>query len=181
MNTSSLIKQHVQNWLKTIIIGYNFCPFAQPEFEQNRIYYCIDNRLSLKKNAKTLINEAQRLDNNPDIETTLLIYTSNFKDFDDFLDYLELANYLLNNQGYEGIYQLASFHPNYCFANSDDHDPANYTNRSPYPILHLIRESSIERALQFYPHPDKIPERNIALTRELGLAKMQALLVACQP
>jgi hypothetical protein len=82
-------------------------------------------------------------------------------------------------QGYEGIYQLASFHPQYCFAEADSQDAANYTNRSPYPMLHLIRERSIESALQHFPHPESIPERNIQLTRQLGLAKMQALLAAC--
>ncbi|MCQ8183757.1 DUF1415 domain-containing protein, partial [Methylomonas sp. SURF-1] len=86
---------------------------------------------------------------------------------------------LLTDQGYEGIYQLASFHPRYRFADSDETDPSNYTNRSPYPMLHLIRESSIENALAIYPDPAAIPERNIELTRRLGLKKLQDIVSAC--
>ena len=82
----------------------------------------------------------------------------------------------MEEKGYEGVYQLASFHPDYCFADSDEDDPANYTNRSPYPMLHLIREASIERALASYKNPENIPETNIKLARELGLDKMQSLL-----
>ena len=79
-------------------------------------------------------------------------------------------------QGYEGVYQLASFHPDYCFANSDENDPANYTNRSPYPMLHLIRELSMEKALAHYKDTENIPETNMLLARELGLKKMQKFL-----
>ena len=83
---------------------------------------------------------------------------------------------LFVDQGYEGVYQLASFHPDYCFAGEDENDPANYTNRSPYPMLHIIREASIEQALKSYPNPELIPERNIELTRKLGLEKIRTLL-----
>ena len=89
---------------------------------------------------------------------------------------MEIANDLMFEQGYEGVYQLASFHPDYCFADSEADDPANYTNRSPYPMLHLIREQSIEKALALYKKPESIPETNVQLARELGLKKMQSLL-----
>ena len=128
-----------------------------------------------------LMLECDQLDTDESIETTLLIYTDAFTGFDDYLDFLELAETLLTEQGYEGIYQLASFHPDYCFEGADQNDPANYTNRSPYPMLHLLRESSIEQAVNAYPHPENIPQRNIELTRELGLAKMRALLSSCYP
>lgn len=97
--------------------------------------------------------------------------------FDDFLDAVEIGDELMLAQGYEGVYQLASFHPDYCFEGSDEEDAANYTNRSPYPMLHLIREASIEKALAHYPKdPDLIPETNVKLARKLGLQKMQTLL-----
>ncbi len=174
------IVNSIQLWLKTVIIEYSICPFAQHEFDNNRIHYCIDSSNSIEENAQLLIAEIQRLERNDTIETTLIIYPEQFIAFDDFLNYVEISDELLIMQGYEGIYQIASFHPEYCFADSDLNDAANYTNRSPYPMIHLIRESSIERVLRFYSHPEKIPERNIALTRKLGLSKMQTLLAACR-
>jgi hypothetical protein len=86
-----------------------------------------------------------------------------------------MAESLLTEQGYEGTYQLASFHPDYCFDGENKLDPANYTNRSPYPMLHLIRESSLEKALKSFPHPELIPQRNIKLTRKMGINKIQAI------
>jgi hypothetical protein len=82
----------------------------------------------------------------------------------------------MHKQGYEGVYQVATFHPDYRFADSDESDASNYTNRSPYPMLHILREASVEKVLANYPDPEGIPERNIGLTRELGLTAMQKLL-----
>jgi hypothetical protein len=178
--TQPQIKQQTQAWLTSVIIHYNICPFARSVVEKKSVHYCVDAAVAIEENLQTLIDEAVRLDSDSEIETTLLIYATNFVNFDDFLDYLELANRLLALQGYEGIYQLASFHPNYCFEGTDDTDAANYTNRSPYPMLHLIREVSIEKALKNFPNSENIPQQNIKLTRELGLAKMQALLAACK-
>ena len=118
------------------------------------------------------------LDTEPATATTLLILASACTRFDDFLDLAAIAEQLLLDQGYEGVYQLASFHPEYCFAGSDQNDAANYTNRSPYPMLHIIRETDIAQALQSYQNPEQIPERNIELTRKLGLKKMQTQLAA---
>lgn len=174
------IKQQTENWLKSIIIHFNICPFAKAVVDKNAVYYCVDESQKTEENLQTLIEEVQRLDNDSEIETTLLIYASAFADFDDYLDYLAMANQLLEMQGYEGVYQLASFHPSYCFEGADESDAANYTNRSPYPMLHLLREASIEKALEYYPNPEKIPEQNIKLTRALGLEKMQTLLAACK-
>ena len=93
-----------------------------------------------------------------------------------YLDLVEMAEDLIEEEDYEGVYQVASFHPDYLFAGSDSEDPANYTNRSPYPMLHLLREESIEKALEHYSgDPDEIPERNIRFAREKGLAYMKRL------
>jgi len=86
---------------------------------------------------------------------------------------------LLKEQGYEGIYQLASFHPEYRFEGVELNDPANYTNRSPYPMIHILREASVEQALEKYPNPEKIPERNIQLIQGLGFGVMKELLAEC--
>jgi len=170
-----------QTWLKTIIIEYSICPFAKRELERGSIRFSINHDTEIESCLLNLMMECDRLTIDSSIETTLLIYDSAFTAFDDYLDFLELAETLLIEQDYEGVYQLASFHPDYCFEGAKQDDPANYTNRSPYPMLHLLRETSIERAVATYPHPENIPLRNIELTRELGLAKMQALLSACYP
>jgi hypothetical protein len=117
----------------------------------------------------------KRLDNDATIETCLLIFPNAFQKFDDYLDLLALAEKRLKRNGYEGIYQVASFHPLYVFENSDEHDPANYTNRSIYPMLHLLREASIDSALENYKSPESIPVRNINFAREKGLAYMKML------
>ena len=165
-----------KHWLEQVVIGLNFCPFAKPVFDQGKIHYQVSDAQSLECCLEDLIAEAERLDRQAEFETTLLIYENGLQGFDDFLDALEIANDLMDEQGYEGVYQLASFHPDYCFADSNENDPANYTNRSPYPMFHLIREKSLEQALAHYPEPEKIPEMNVQLAQELGLEKMQRLL-----
>jgi hypothetical protein len=168
-----------QNWLKTIIIAYGICPFAKREADRGSIHFVASHDTDIENCLANLLLECDRLNSDTRIETTLIIYDQAFVCFDDYLDFLELAETLLIEQDYEGVYQLASFHPDYCFEGAKQNDPANYTNRSPYPLLHLLRESSIEKAIAAYPHPEDIPQRNIELTRELGLAKMQTLLAAC--
>lgn len=175
LHTEKIISQ-TKHWLEHVVIGLNFCPFAKPVFDQGKIHFQVSDAQSLECCLEDLIVEAERLDRQSELETTLLIYGNSLQDFDDFLDTLEIANELMDEQGYEGIYQLASFHPDYCFADSDENDPANYTNRSPYPMLHLIREQSMEQALKHYKDPEKIPEANVQLARELGLDKMQSFL-----
>ena len=168
-----------QAWLNNFVIHYNICPFARREQEKNSIRYLVLEGDDTEQHLEALIVEAEYLDNHPDSETSLLIFSAGYQDFDDFLDLVAIADDLLIEQGYEGVYQLASFHPDYCFADSKPDDDANYTNRSPYPMLHIIREESIEKALAKYPNPEQIPERNIQLTRTLGLAKLQSLLANC--
>jgi len=169
-------QQQTEKWLKNFIIAYNICPFAAKVVENKSLYYALDSSKNKTDCLHHLIDECQRLDNAPEIETTLIIYLHHFILFDDFLDYLELANSLLAVQGYEGIYQLASFHPHYCFDGVPEADASNYTNRSPFPMLHLIREASIDKALHSFPNPESIPIRNIELTRSLGLSKLKNLV-----
>jgi len=180
-NNDRQLIETIQTWLKTFIIEYSICPFAKHELERGSIRFEISHDQDIESCLLNLMLECDRLDTDSSIETTLLIYENAFTVFDHYLDFLELAEALLIEQGYEGVYQLASFHPDYCFEGAGQDDPANYTNRSPYPMVHLLRETSIERALTTYPNPENIPQRNIELTRQLGLAKMQALLAACYP
>jgi len=178
MCTDELVISQTREWVSTVVIGDNFCPFARKEMVNNTIRYVVCSH-SLDDTLMALMSECKNLDDTPATETTLLIYPKGFDDFQIFLELVTLANNLMADQDYEGTYQLASFHPDYCFAGSSEDDPANYTNRSPYPTLHLIREESIERVLQDIQNPEKIPERNVRYAREKGLSAMQARLSAC--
>lgn len=167
------IKAKIDAWLTSFIIQYNICPFAKKVYENNSIHFEIIETKNTADCLEAVFLECQRLDTDVKIETTLIIYPDHFYLFDAYLDFLAMAESLLIEQGYEGIYQLASFHPDYCFDGESPSDPANFTNRSPYPMIHLIRESSLANALKTFPHPELIPQRNIELTRKMGLKKIQ--------
>ena len=172
----SEIEATVKSWIEKVIIGLNFCPFAKKEIERNTVRFAIFPTTEVNDALGHLLEELALLDQQMDIQTTLLVFPLGFVPFESYLDLLELANSLISQGGYGGIYQLASFHPEYCFDGEDQNDPANYTNRSPYPILHILRESSIDKVLKRYPQPESIPEKNIAKARELGSTFLQALL-----
>ncbi|MDZ4667813.1 MAG: DUF1415 domain-containing protein [bacterium] len=171
--------RHTKKWVTDVVIGANFCPFAAKEVRNNTLHYEVAPSGHMKDCLAILLNEFIRLDEHPEIETTLLLIPHGYLDFLDYLDLVDEAEKLLANNGYEGVYQLASFHPEYCFAGSDEHDAANYTNRSIYPMLHLLRESSIEEAIDKYPNTDDIPERNVQFAHNKGLAYMKLLRQQC--
>jgi len=168
-----------QRWIQSVVIGAQFCPFAGQVFEAQSIHYQIVEQNRLEACLQALISECWRLDKTREIETTLILYPFGYAVFEDFLELLELAEALLVEQGYEGIYQLASFHPDYQFAGEPSDDPANYTNRSPYPMLHLLREASLDKVLLDCPDSSQIPERNIHHARALGEQALKALLEHC--
>jgi hypothetical protein len=170
------IEAAVKSWIYKVIIGLNFCPFAKKEMQRNTVRYAIYDAAQINDALGHFLEELAVLDQQQDIQTTLLIFFNGFSDFEEYLDMLELANSLMAQSGYGGIYQVASFHPDYCFDGEAQDDPANYTNRSPYPILHILRESSIEDVLKHYPEPENIPENNIAKARELGSSFLKTLL-----
>ncbi len=178
LDHSTLINQ-TQKWLETVIIGQGFCPFAKREHDLSRIHYAVISAADVQSQLACLILECAALDKYIKRETSLLIFPTALSDFESYLDLLEMATALLKTQGYEGIYQLASFHPKYRFEGAPHDDPANYTNRSPYPMLHILRESSVELAVKNHPNPENIPDRNIALTQALGLQAMTKLLASC--
>jgi hypothetical protein len=178
--TSQAIIRSTQHWLERLVIGQNFCPFARPVAEQQSIYYCVIENTDIESVLHRVIEECRRLDHSLDIETTLLILPNGFEKFDQFLDLIDIADRLLLEQGYEGTYQLAHFHPDYCFDGVDVDDAQNYTNRSPFPILHLLRESSIERALKSIKSPENIPQRNIRHAQKLGVQFFQQQLKLCR-
>jgi len=128
---------------------------------------------------EALILACENLDENPNTETTLLIIPNGFAGFEDYLDLVDIAERLLEARRYEGTYQLASFHPHYCFAGSSPDDPANYTNRSPYPMLHLLREATIEELTKNIDQAESIPNNNIERARSIGLGVLEKQLEDC--
>ncbi|MBQ0723966.1 MAG: DUF1415 domain-containing protein [Cycloclasticus sp.] len=178
--TNNAIIASCQHWVKTVIVGLNFCPFAKPVLDAGKVYYTVVNKSAFEACLMALSDELTALSEQPHRETSLLIYPMGFEAFEDYLDLLSVAQALLEDQGYEGVFQLASFHPGYCFEGQASDDAANYTNRSPYPMLHILREASVEKALSMVAHPDKIPTRNIDFARAKGQLEMQRLLTACR-
>lgn len=175
MQNETIIQQ-TRNWVNTVVVGLNFCPFAKREVDRERVRYVVIDSGKRKDVLEQFLQECQLLDADPDIETTLMILPQGFADFSGYLDMLELVESLLVMEGYEGTYQVASFHPDYCFADAHVDDAANFTNRSPYPMFHLIREASLEKAIASHPDVDAIPTTNIQRAQELGAEHMQLLL-----
>lgn len=174
-----IIQAQTQKWIQSVVIANNFCPFAGQVFIKNSIRYIVLSDTTTKGVMQTLLAECSYLDEHAAIETTLIIFEHNYTQFNTYLNLVSKAERLLNKANYEGVYQLASFHPDYCFAGEDDSDAANYTNRSPYPMLHLLREESITQALAHFAHPERIPENNINTARKIGVQQMLLLRAAC--
>jgi hypothetical protein len=177
--TSTQVISATRQWVETVVIGHQFCPFAHKVFSEQKIHYHVVNQQQPEPCLQALISQCQQLDTNKTIETTLVIYPNAYAGFQQFLELLGLAEELLVAQGYEGIYQLASFHPHYQFAEANINDAANYTNRSPYPMLHLLRETSVQRAIAEHPDVDSIPQRNINYATALGEKQLADDLKHC--
>lgn len=174
--SNELVIEHTKKWINEVVIALNLCPFAARVVLENRVDYSVESSDDLEQHLHRLADCLAKLDETSSIETSLLIFPQAYKNFDDYLELLHLANLLLEDLNYTGVYQLASFHPEYLFAASEDHDASNFTNRSPYPMLHLLRESSIEKAIAHYDHIDDIPQNNITRLRQIGYPAMQKML-----
>ena len=177
---SGTVIDRTRRWIEEVVVGCNFCPFAKKELRADSIHYRVDTGLEEDCWLQSLSDELRWLEERPATETSLVIFPSALAVFNDYLDFLDTAERLLVREGYESVYQLASFHPLYLFAGSTDEDPANYTNRSIYPMLHLLREASLEEALDRYPEPEKIPTRNIAFARSQGLRYFEEIQAHCR-
>jgi len=174
--TDNQIKQQTIAWIRSFIIEYNICPFAKYTINQETTTVDIVRPKNVEQALEKMMSTIAQMDKHTEIETVLLLFPSSFSSFDDYLDFVSLAEELLSLSGYEGIYQIATFHPDYCFSGVVSADVSNYTNRSPYPMLHLLRQSSIEKAIDFYGDTSKIPDNNIATMHRLGLDKIITLL-----
>jgi len=169
----------VKKWVEDMVVGLNLCPFAKRELLADRVRFFVSTAKTEEQLLIDLHSELNLLNDDDGIETTLLIHPAVLLDFSDYNQFLDYAEGLLVELGLDGVYQIASFHPDYQFADTETDDVENYTNRSPYPMLHLIREQSLERAVANHPNPEQIPERNVALLRELGREKILALFDGC--
>jgi uncharacterized protein len=176
--TDDEIIAHCRYWMVQAVIGLNLCPFARAPLARDLVRFCVSRATTESTLLQDLHDELAALQAADPMtrETTLLIAPDVLGDFFDYNQFLHSADDVLRTLGLEGELQIASFHPDYCFADTPTDAIDNYTNRSPYPILHLLREASIERAVDSIADPDAIYRRNIATLRQLGLAGWQALL-----
>ncbi|AJR05398.1 DUF1415 domain-containing protein [Photobacterium gaetbulicola] len=171
------VHQQVQQWLEQVVIGLNLCPFAAKPNRNQQIQIFISEAQSEDILLEEIYQQLKQLDRTPvdELETTLVVTPGLFDDFADYNQYLDLIDALVFQMGYQGIYQVASFHPDYCFHGTEPEDAENLTNRSPYPIFHLIREESMEKVLKHYPDPEGIPERNIERVEGLSPEEIEKL------
>ncbi|WP_426106480.1 DUF1415 domain-containing protein [Massilia sp. TSP1-1-2] len=159
-----------RNWLEKAVIGLNLCPFAKAVHVKQQVRYVVSNATTPEALLETLMDELQRLsDTAPEVtDTTLLIHPFVLNDFLDYNEFLDVADAAVEDMQVDGELQVASFHPDYQFADSDVNDIGNYSNRSPYPILHLLREESISRAVEAFPEAEDIFDKNIETLQKLG-------------
>ncbi|HSJ76331.1 MAG TPA: DUF1415 domain-containing protein [Gemmatimonadales bacterium] len=160
-----------RHWLEAAVIGLDLCPFARPVHAQDLIRYAVSPAETTEQLLADLLRELQILAEAEaaEIETTLLIHPGTLADFLDYNDFLDVAEAAIEDLGLDGVIQIASFHPQYQFAGTAPDDIENYTNRSPYPVLQLLREASVERAVAAFPDTARIFEKNIETLRRLGL------------
>ena len=162
--------EDTRRWLERAVIGLNLCPFAKAVVAKGQVRMVLSEARDEAALLGELGEELLRLRDTPagDIDTTLIVHPQVLGDFLDYNDFLDAADGLVEELGLEGVLQVASFHPQYQFAGSDPDDIANFTNRSPWPTLHLLREDSVTRAVEAYPDPDVIIERNLRTLEGLG-------------
>lgn len=176
------VADDVSAWLEQVVIGLGLCPFAERPFARGRIRLIVssarDNGGLLREVHAALADLHQSEPG--ELETTLIAVPDRLDDFDEFLDFLDTADAMLDAQGWRGTFQLASFHPDYRFADAEEDDRANFTNRAPYPLLHLLREDSVTRAVETVADPAAIPKRNARLLREMSESEFRRLFAAVQ-
>ncbi len=176
IQSGGLCVQQTIQWLREFVIKLNLCPFAKREMDKGSVSVSASLAETVEQAMIDLMVDVELLNLNPDIETTLLVFPAFFSDFYVYLDFVDVAEATLQADGYEGVYQLATFHPDYCFADTNPDDVTNYTNRSPYPMVHLLREEGIEKAIAYFGDTEQIYENNMACLRALGLKQVKKML-----
>lgn len=164
------IIQNTRKWIRDFVVQLNLCPFAKYPLENDKIRFVVYEGTDVEKLLQLCKKEAKHLlaTNTGELETTFLVHPNVLKDFYSYNDFLGIVNQLIFALDLEGQLQIASFHPDYQFAGTTSEDVTNYTNRSPYPMLHLLREDSVTQVLATYEEPEAIPIRNMEKMRTLG-------------
>ena len=167
----------MRQWIEKAVIGLNLCPFAKAVYVKNQVRYVVSRSPNLDGFLEDLDRELDFLAAaDPEaVDTTLLIHPTLLPDFLDFNDFLQLAEAAVGEYGLDGVIQIASFHPHFQFEGTEPDDMGNFTNRAPFPALHLLREASIERAVAAFPEAETLYARNIETLKALGHAGWQAL------
>ena len=175
--TEEQVLAATRHWLEKAVIGLNLCPFAKAVYVKNQVRLVVSKARHADDLLEELDRELDLLVATPadEIDTTMLIHPTLFDDFLDFNDFLEVAEGVVDEHGLDGVIQLASFHPQFQFDGTEPDDISNYTNRAPFAVLHLLREESVERAVQAFPQADAIFDVNIATLEKLGLPGWKAL------
>lgn len=175
--TDEEVLTQTRHWLEKAVIGLNLCPFAKAVYVKNQVRLVVSQARHADDLLEELDKELDLLVATPaeEIDTTLLIHPTLFDDFLDFNDFLEIAESVVDEHGLEGVIQLASFHPQFQFEGTELDDIGNYTNRAPFAILHLLREESVERAVEAFPEAESIFEQNIQTLEKLGHAGWKTL------
>lgn len=175
--TTDSVTTAIEQWLDAMVVGLNLCPFAKAARRRGLVRIAVASGSTQLHCLQELADEAAQLQLADDEATTLFVLPQGFDDFDQYLDLLAISEALLADLDLEGVLQLASFHPLYQFDGTEIDDVSNWTNRAPYPILHLLKEEGLSVAIDAHPDPEGIPARNILKLEELGLAGVRNLLV----
>ncbi|WP_111977716.1 DUF1415 domain-containing protein [Algibacillus agarilyticus] len=177
MNSSDIVTKKVQTWLTEVVIGLNLCPFANQPYIQQKIKFQVSSAQNLEQLTEELEQTMQTLHKTPsdEVETLLFIVPRLLKDFYEYNDYLEIADQMLENNQLTGIFQIASFHPNYRFDGLVSGSVENLTNRAPYPIFHFLREETLTKVIDSYPDVDAIPDNNIEKMHALSKTQIRTL------
>jgi len=171
------VKNAVNQWLNDVVIGLNLCPFAAKPQRNKQIKIFVSEATTEEVLLEDILAQIMELDaTEPEVlETTLVAVPNMLNDFYDYNLFIDWIEALIRQQEWEGTFQLATFHPDYCFGGAEPEDAENLTNRSPYPVFHLIREESMEKVLKHYPNPEAIPDTNIARVESLTAEERRKL------
>ena len=174
-STDPVVLNSVRRWFEKAVLGLNLCPFASRPYREGSIHFALSHAIDDEACLGDLYTNLRKMEQDSAIETMIMICPHHLSCFEEYNQFLALAELLLEQQGWAGIFQIASFHPDYCFDGAQPEDRANWTNRSPFPLLHLIRESSISRIIDSNTNVEKIPQNNIEKLKALDFAAMREI------
>lgn len=169
----------VRRWIERVVVALDLCPFARRELERGSVRYVACDAVDEASLLQRLREELEFLSQDGSVETSFLIHPLALSDFYDFNEFLGECERLLAALDLDGVFQIASFHPQYQFAGTGPDDAENYSNRSPYPMLHILREESVERAIAAYPDIEDVPRRNVTTLTQMGAPALRRIWMSC--